>query len=77
VEIIPNESLFYATTHGKKHPLSADTVEKMLKRYAVKCQKQGVEMPVNVHCHMIRKTRAMDLYQQGDSFAPYTTASWT
>jgi len=61
----PDEALFYATTHGKKHPLSADTVEKMLKRYAVKCKNAGQDMPASVHCHMIRKTRAMDLYQQG------------
>jgi site-specific recombinase XerD len=61
----PDVALFYATTHGEKHPLSADTVEKMLKRYAVKCKNLGCDMPDNAHCHMIRKTRAMDLYQQG------------
>jgi site-specific recombinase XerD len=60
-----DEALFYATTHGKRHPLSVDTVEKMLKRYAAKCKDTGQDMPSNVHCHMIRKTRAMDLYQQG------------
>lgn len=64
-QMSPNEFLFYATTYGKRHPLSPDTVEKMLKRYAAKCQKQGMDMPSNVHCHMVRKTRAMDLYQQG------------
>lgn len=61
----PDAALFYATTHGEKHQLSADTVEKMLKRYAVKCKNIGHDMPTNIHCHMIRKTRAMDLYQQG------------
>ncbi|TGE37091.1 hypothetical protein E4K67_18065 [Desulfosporosinus fructosivorans] len=61
----PDAPLFYATTHGEKHHLSMDTVEKMLKRYAVKCISNGTKMPSNVYCHMIRKTRAMDLYQQG------------
>ena len=61
----PDTALFYAKTHGKKHHLSADTVEKMLKRYAFKCKNLGQNMPPSVHCHMIRKTRAMDLYQQG------------
>lgn len=57
--------LFYATTHGKAHRLSADTFEKMIKRYAKKLSDIGLSMPENVHCHMIRKTRAMDLYQEG------------
>lgn len=60
-----NEFLFYGTTYGKRHRLSPDTVEKMLKRYAKQCKNKGVEMSSHVHCHMIRKTRAMDLYQQG------------
>ncbi|WHH57723.1 tyrosine-type recombinase/integrase [Petroclostridium sp. X23] len=61
----PDAPLFYATTHGEKHHLSTDTVEKMLKRYAAKCISNGTKMPSSVHCHMIRKTRAMNLYQQG------------
>lgn len=61
----PDSPLFYATTHGVKHHLSTDTVEKMLKRYAAKCISNGTKMPSSVHCHMIRKTRAMCLYQQG------------
>lgn len=57
--------LFYVVSHGKKHKLSADTPEKMLKRYAAKCTLSGITIPERVHCHMIRKTRAMDLYQKG------------
>ena len=57
--------LFYVVTHGEKHKLSADTLEKMLKRYAIKCTTSGTTMPEQMHCHMIRKTRAMDLYQNG------------
>jgi len=57
--------LFYATTYGEMHHLSADTMEAMLKRYAMKCIGTGVEMPPKRHCHMVRKTRAMDLYQNG------------
>ena len=56
--------LFYATTYGERHRLSADTVESMLKRYTSKCSTK-VDMPDRPHCHMIRKTRAMDLYQNG------------
>jgi len=37
----------------------------MIKRYAKKLSDTCLSMPENVHCHMIRKTRAMDLYQEG------------
>lgn len=57
--------LFYAVTHGNMHKLSTDTMEKFLKHYNEKCISTGVEMPNNPHCQMIRKTRAMNLYQNG------------
>ena len=57
--------LFYSKTHGQIHGLSSDTFEKMIKRYAEKCRSNGRSMPTNVHCHMVRKTRAMDLYREG------------
>lgn len=57
--------LFYAVMHGKMHSLSIDTPEKMIKRYAKKLLDTCPSMPDNVHCHMIRKTRAMHLYQEG------------
>lgn len=57
--------LFYTKTHGQVHELSSDTFEKMIKRYADKCRADGHLMPQNAHCHMVRKTRAMDLYREG------------
>lgn len=57
--------LFYARSHGVIHPLSHDTIEKMLKKYSKMCIDNGVSMPERPHCHMIRKTRAMDLYKSG------------
>jgi len=57
--------LFYSKSHGKIHKLSSDTFEKMIKKYAKRCQLKKQTMPENVHCHMIRKTRAMDLYREG------------
>lgn len=56
--------LFYATTHGVKHPLSDDTIQKVLKKCTNLCR-NAIPMPNEVHFHMLRKTRAMDLYQAG------------
>lgn len=64
-----NDALFYATTHGCRHHLSADTVEKLIQKCAHTAEVKGVKMPTSYHCHMIRKTRAMDLYQSGVSLA--------
>ena len=64
-----NTPLFYASTHGIVHNLSPDSVEKMIKDYSKKCEEEGINMPKNPHCHMIRKTRAMDLYKNGMSLA--------
>ena len=60
-----NAPLFYARTHGMIHALSEDTVETMIKKYSKDCKTNGISMPDKPHCHMIRKTRAMDLYKSG------------
>lgn len=57
--------LFYAKSHGRIHSLSHDTVEAMIKMYSKVCVQNGTPMPERPHCHMIRKTRAMDLYKNG------------
>lgn len=57
--------LFYAKTHGNLHALSSDTVENMIKKYSEICVRSGISMPAKPHCHMIRKTRAVDLYKGG------------
>lgn len=64
-EMKSERPLFYSKTHEQIHELSSDTFEKMIKKYADKCRINGHSMPENVHCHMIRKTRAMDLYREG------------
>ena len=64
-ELKTDMPLFYSKIHGQVHELSSDTFEKMIKRYAAQCRAGGYLMPDNVHCHMIRKTRAMDLYREG------------
>ena len=57
--------LFYTVTHGHIHGISDGCIQKVLKKYTEKCRNEGVIMPSAVHFHMVRKTCAMSLYQDG------------
>lgn len=62
-----NRSLFYSMRDGMPHALSTDSISLILKKTADKARQICSGMPEDIHCHLIRKTRAMDLYQQGIS----------
>lgn len=57
--------LFYSILGGKLHRLSTDSISLVLKNTADMARKNCDEIPDNVHCHLIRKTKAMDLYRNG------------
>lgn len=57
--------LFYSMRDGKPHALSTDSINLLLGQYANQARKNCSEIPKRVHCHLIRKTRAMTLYRQG------------
>lgn len=59
------EPLFYSFLDCKPHRLSTDSISLVLKTAARNARKICRDVPDNVHCHLIRKTKAMDLYRNG------------
>lgn len=63
---VGNEApLFYSLLDRKPHRLSTDSISLILKTAADKVRETCKDVPDNVHCHLIRKTKAMDLYKNG------------
>ena len=57
--------VFYSLHNGQPTGLSTDTVAAVLTSAATTARRDCRSLPKNIHCHMLRKTKAMDLYQQG------------
>ena len=57
--------LFYTQIKGQKGRMSADNVSCFLKRYAASAHQLCSEVPLRMHAHLFRHTRAMHLYQAG------------
>ncbi|GHU90707.1 integrase [Clostridia bacterium] len=68
-EFHPNKNmgdvLFYTVSHGKRNPMSADTVAAFMKKYGENARTICSEMPERVHPHMMRHTRAIHYYRKG------------
>jgi integrase/recombinase XerD len=57
--------VFYSLHHGKPTQLSTDTVAAAVNIAAQTARTDCPTVPEHIHCHMLRKTKAMDRYQQG------------
>ncbi len=57
--------LFYTLVKGLKGKMSEDNVSCFLKRYAESAHQVCSEVPLRMHAHLFRHTRAMHLYQAG------------
>ena len=57
--------VFFTFWHGTKHQMSPDAVALFLKKYAAAGRESCSEIPVKMHPHVLRHTRAMHLYRGG------------
>ncbi len=57
--------LFYTVIHGIKQRISPDTVAVFLDKYGKMAAQVCPEVPVHIHPHMLRHTRALGLYRMG------------
>src|SRR4030066_499753 len=60
-----DQYLFYTLIKGLKGKMSDDNVSCFLKRYAESAHQVCSEIPLRMHAHLFRHTRAMNLYQAG------------
>jgi len=60
-----DEYLFFTLIKGQIGKMSDDNVSCFLKRYAESARQVCPEVPLRMHAHLFRHTRAMHLYQAG------------
>ena len=56
-------SISYTVIHDKKHRMSPGNVERIINKYAEQIRDSHPDLPDKVHPHMLRRTRATNLYQ--------------
>jgi site-specific recombinase XerD len=60
-----DKPLFYTVIKGQMGAMSAGNVGRILKKYAKQIRDDHPNLPKSVYSHMVRRTRATNLYQNG------------
>lgn len=58
-----SELLFYTIINGNINRMSPGNVERIINKYANQTRQEHPDLPIHVHPHMFRRTRATNLYQ--------------
>ena len=61
--------LFYTIIKGRAGKMSVGNVERFIQQYADKARESCPDIPLRVHPHLLRRTRATNLYQNGVELA--------
>lgn len=61
--------LFYTIIKGRAGKMSEGNVERFIQQYADKARESFPDIPLRVYPHMLRRTRATNLYQNGVELA--------
>ena len=61
----PDSPLIFTVIKGRKDRMSVGNVERIIKKYASKIRPEHPNLPEHCYPHMVRRTRATNLYQDG------------
>ena len=61
----PEAPLFYSVIHGYRNHLSLRCVRELIRKHGAAARAKCIDVPPNVHPHLIRHSRSMHLYQHG------------
>jgi len=62
---VKDSPLFFTTIKGISNNMSMGNVERFIQQYADEVRDLGIDIPQTVYPHMLRRTRATNLYQDG------------
>lgn len=64
-EITDDTHVFFTRWKGVDHKISPDAVALFMKKYALRAHEKCAGVPINMHPHLLRHSRAMHLYRGG------------
>ena len=64
---------FFTTIHSRKGHMSRRNVERIVKKYADQIRQEHKDLPDSVYPHLLRRTRATGLYQDGVDITAIST----